>query len=285
MMRHWVLSRLNDWSVCNERYHLLCAHLPLVIFEFFRLEHVLRFKAVQELQSIRPSLSDGALALVAIEANIILETAMRVDSDPLIIWGRFQEIFKSTAEVYDPREWVAAWTSNSNRTKFMKIFLNKVALTLGLTVEHELWRVDFALSVISENGFKVPVIFVESENNIKDVNRAGGEVRKLCCHSAPLKVLITVGMWDETPSVWKGRAIRTQYLTGWQAMVREHADQWPHRGLFGVIVGEWSDLNETCGRLRFYANAIQPDGSLLFPEEDLVIFEREGMRPSLANSL
>src|SRR5437762_2432358 len=122
---------------------------------------------------------------------------MRCDLEPLTLWNRFQEIFESMAEDCDPLELVTAWKSKTNRTKFVKHFLSQVASALGLTLERELWKVDFALSVVSETESNVPVIFVESENVIKDVSREGGEVRKLCCHSAPLKVLITVGEWDE----------------------------------------------------------------------------------------
>jgi len=156
---------------------------------------------------------------------------------------------------------------------------------LGLTLERELWKVDFALSVVSKTESKVPLIFVEAENDIRDVSREGGEVRKLCCHSAPLKVLITVGKWDETSSVWKGRSARSLCLGKWQGIVRDHAAVWPHRGLFGVIVGEWFDLSAATGRLRFYANAIQPDGSLLSPEEDNILFERQPVPYDLSKSL
>jgi hypothetical protein len=209
---------------------------------------------------------------------------MRVDCEPLNIWNRFQEIFRKTAEESDPRELVDAWKSPTNRTKFIKIFVGQVASALGLTLERELWKVDFALSVVSTNDSKVPVIFIESENDIRDVNRDGGEVRKLYCHSAPLKVLITVAEWDETPSVWKGQCVRHRYLSRWQDIIRAHADVWPHRGLFGVIVGEWVDLGEI-SRLRFYANAIEPDGALLYPVKDAIIFERQPILSDLAQSL
>src|SRR6267143_324483 len=111
---------------------------------------------------------------------------MRADSDPVTIWNRFQEIFKSTAEDCAPLELMTAWKSQTNRTKFVKTFLNQVASALGFTLERELWKVDFALSDVSEAESNVPVIFVESENDIRTVSREGGEVRKLCCHSAPL---------------------------------------------------------------------------------------------------
>jgi hypothetical protein len=109
----------------------------------------------------------------------LIEGDMHADLEPLALWNRFKEVFKSTAQEPDPQEMVTAWESSTNRTRFVKIFLSRVAAALGLTLECELWKVDFALSVVSETETKVPVIFVESENAIKDVYRPGGEVRKL----------------------------------------------------------------------------------------------------------
>ncbi len=209
---------------------------------------------------------------------------MQTAWEPLSLWNRFQNEFKSVSKDFNPQELVTAWKSQKNRTIFVKSFLAEIARISNLELECELWKVDYAMSVVSENNSCVPVMFIEAENVIRDVSRAGGEVRKLCCHSAPLKVLITVGEWDEAPSIWKGRSLRSQCLDEWQSIVRDHATVWPHRGLFGVIVGEWFNLSKTTGRLRFYTNAIQTDGSLLHPGSDNIIFERQPMPYNLPES-
>ena len=94
---------------------------------------------------------------------------------------------------------MTAWQNSDNRTKFIRGILRAITSALGLELESELWKFDFAMSIVSETGVKVPAIFIESENLIGGVVFPSGEVRKLCCHSAPLKILITVGQWDETP--------------------------------------------------------------------------------------
>lgn len=202
--------------------------------------------------------------------------------EPLKIWDRFQDEFRSLAENWDERELGTVWSSSAYRTNFVTRFLGRLADGLELRLERELWKVDYALSVTCE-GINVPVIFIESENNIKDVVGASGEVRKLCCHSAPLKVLLTVGEWDETPGVWKGRSLRRE-LSAWQEIVRAHGAVWPHRGLFGIVVGEWTNLSSTVGRLRFYVNAIRPDGTLVSPDSDRIIFERQPLMLSSVTS-
>jgi hypothetical protein len=42
---------------------------------------------------------------------------MHADFEPLVLWNRFQEVFKSTAQDYDPQEMVTAWESSTNRTR------------------------------------------------------------------------------------------------------------------------------------------------------------------------
>jgi hypothetical protein len=66
-----------------------------------------------------------------------------------------------------------------------------------LAARGELFKVDFAISSQPEI---VPLIFVETGNNPVSSHE---EIRKLVNLAAPLRVLITVSEWDESPEVWK----------------------------------------------------------------------------------
>jgi hypothetical protein len=69
--------------------------------------------------------------------------------------------------------------------------LRPLAISLGTVIEeqletgNELFKVDFAISRNSD-GIKVPIIFIESENNVESADH---EVRKLVNLAAPLRVL------------------------------------------------------------------------------------------------
>lgn len=139
-----------------------------------------------------------------------------------------------------------------------------MANDLSLELERETWKVDFAMSIGSPSGHRVPIIFIESEN---DPATATHEVRTLCCQAAPLRLLITVDEWDETPGVWRKRGHRQERLRTWQEIVRSHGKIWPQANILGIIVGEWRPDNT----LRFYAYALGEDGQLLRDENEVLV--------------
>jgi len=191
---------------------------------------------------------------------------------PLVgIWKEFRgEFRRCLAKENPPLQLMQAWMTGGERTCFYsEAVLPEVAGGLGLRVEKELLNIDWALCLPVSDEFSVPVIFVESENT------AGGadqEVRKLCCVSAPLRILITVAEWDEVEGVWPNGGNKTKMLHGWQEIVRHHAKTWPCPSLLGILVGELS-RDET--RLRFYSYAIDPAGEVVadFPDDVLIEFK------------
>lgn len=89
-----------------------------------------------------------------------------------------------------------AWLSQTERTRFLgDDIIPAVAKRLGFIErpEKELLQVDFAIAK-KVGSIDVPVIFIESENIAETTSR---EVHKLCCLSAPLKVLISVCEWSD----------------------------------------------------------------------------------------
>ena len=137
---------------------------------------------------------------------------------------------------------------------------------MGYDFDTELFKVDFAMWT-RDTEPKVPIIFVESENQ---ANTANHEVCKLISLSAPLRVLISVIEWDETPGVWQSGGMRRHLLSQWQKTIGAYTRIWPRTGLFGLLIGEWRRDDV----LRFYANAV--DGtSALFAPEDMILLERQ----------
>lgn len=134
----------------------------------------------------------------------------------------------------------AAWETQTARTVFYKDIFQKVGNKLELDLESQLLIVDMAL--VGRHD-RVPRVFIESENI---ATSAIQEVRKLCCLSAPLKVLLAVCEWDETSGVWL-KGMRPLLLREWTGEVARHAAAGSLVGDVIAIVAEWSSAG-----LRFF---------------------------------
>ncbi len=180
-------------------------------------------------------------------------------------WRCFREQFSAQLQGTEKLVLQTAWSSSAERTSFYSnTLLPRVADALNLAVKTELFKVDVALCAKSSTGHDVPLIFVESENN---AFTATHEVSKLCCLSAPLRVLITCVEWNETPDFWPSGGTRARLLSEWQDIMRAHCQFWPQPGVIGILVGEWGTDN----KLRFYAMAIGNNGDTC--ESESIVFE------------
>jgi len=187
-------------------------------------------------------------------------------------WKAFQACFAKELSNTSSERLVDAWTSQTRRTLFyIEDLLPRVAREMGLGWETELLAVDCAMSL---PGARVPGVFLESENII---GYAFSEVRKFCCLSVPVRVLLTVGEWDETEGVWPNGGFRSRMLRSWQAIISAHAEAWPTSNVFGILVGEWrepaSQPPVRASRLRFYSYLLDSSGSLSNDQPE-ILFER-----------
>jgi hypothetical protein len=197
--------------------------------------------------------------------------------NPNSMWADFVANFKLALKSADAEAFQKAWSTQTYRTEFYRtLILRRVAQAMGYEFETELFKVDFAMWT-RVGSQMVPVVFIESENA---ASTATHEIRKLAYITAPLRVLITVVEWDETVGVWESGGFRSELLKEWQSIVRAYNSVWPRTGLIGLIVGEWRRDNV----LRFYARAIDPEGNLVGPEPDEIIFESTMARPTAATA-
>ena len=191
------------------------------------------------------------------------------------LWPHFLEAFKQFIELVPEQDLARGWSSPKDRTEFYRGAMLPLAESLGkltggdLAARGELFKVDFAISSQPEI---VPLIFVETENNPVSSHE---EIRKLVNLAAPLRVLITVSEWDESPEVWK-LGNKDRLLSSWEHIIRAHHQVWPRPGIVGILVGEWHPQRE----LRFYAYAYGEGQRLAWPENEIFI-----RRPVTAKSL
>jgi muramoyltetrapeptide carboxypeptidase LdcA involved in peptidoglycan recycling len=187
------------------------------------------------------------------------------------LWHRFTEQFSAEIKKSSEDELASAWRSPKERTQFYRKMLKPLATSLGTLVEenletgNELFKVDFAISRNS-GDVKVPIIFIESENN---PNSADHEVRKLVNLAAPLRVLITVSQWDDVSGIWDllGGGHRSRLLPYWEQVIRQHQIIWPRAGVVGILVGEWRP-NKT---FRFYEYGFGEGHRLAGPTKDILL--------------
>ena len=187
------------------------------------------------------------------------------------LWRHFTASFSAAIADTPDNDLAEAWSTLKARTNFYRKKLTPLTVTLGAVIEqqlepgNELFKVDFAISRDS-NGVKVPIIFIESENNVVSADH---EVRKLVNLAAPLRVLITVSQWDES-GIWEGGGNRTRLLSEWEKVIRQHQIVWPRPGVVGFLIGEWRP-NKT---FRFYAYAYDEGNRLPGPASEILL-ERE----------
>jgi len=160
----------------------------------------------------------------------------------------------------DADQWRAAWGTQTARTRFYRTLLTTVAGALDLELEQELLLVDFVMVGTRD---RVPRVFLESENI---ATSSVQEIRKLCCLSAPVKVLLTVCAWDDAPGIWNGDGQRRPLTAAWSQEVAAHRAAGTLVGAIIAIIAEWRPDNRLCFHaLRF--DAPQPVETLLSDRE------------------
>ena len=149
------------------------------------------------------------------------------------IWKTFKVQFEAHLRSNHPHGIKSAWRSMKCRTQF---YINTIfpAIAAHFNWEHqrELFKVDYAFYKLSSSGDKVPVVFIESEN---DAGTATHELRKLLSLNAPCRILIVCCEWST--DLWKpGR--QDTLMAEWSKLVASHAEVWKINGVIGVINAE-----------------------------------------------
>jgi hypothetical protein len=177
-------------------------------------------------------------------------------------WIQFRDQFSAILSSVPDQNLKEAWSSSSARTKFYTNDLfPQLAKKLELGYTTELFKVDFALCAESSSGKKVPLIFIESEN---DASTAEHEMWKLCSLSAPLKVLVVCHEWSEEPDFWPHGGHKSKSLQKWSDIIKAHNEVWPQPSIYGVIIAEWHKT------LRFYSIGFGSNGNELDPHKILI---------------
>lgn len=166
---------------------------------------------------------------------------------PQALWATFQHAFCAAIQSLETARLVEIWATQQTRTDYYSDELLKcIARTLELDFKREYSRVDYSMWDSRSGSEATPVIFIESENHA-----TGGdhEVETLCCLAAPVKVLITVGEWEDVLPRWRRGGQRSLLMTRWRSIRSAYQTAWPDAGVFGVIVGE----SDPDGVIRFHA--------------------------------
>lgn len=172
--------------------------------------------------------------------------------ESLNAWKKFFSTFRTEVEELGWEVLERAWSSDTERTEYyLSLILPRMASNLKLRSTREQYSVDYVM--FTDSG--VPWAFVQTEN---DIANTYDEVCKLCCFTAPVRVLITVSEWNSSLGGWTHPGYRSFYLPAWQELVEKYNKVWPRVGVLSVIVGE----RGRDGIIRFYSYVFNTDGKL-----------------------
>jgi hypothetical protein len=187
-----------------------------------------------------------------------------METSPQALWTAFQKSFCAAILSLEGSRLTEIWATQYSRTIFSADELLKgVAKDLDLDFKREHSRVAYSMWDRSD-GEPTPVVFVESE---EQATCADQEVKTLCSLAAPLKVLITVGEWEDVIPRWRNGGHRSTLVTRWRGIRSAYHKAWRDPGVFGVLVGE----SDPDGILRFHA--FELDAGTASPVRDRVLLE------------
>ena len=172
------------------------------------------------------------------------------------LWDNFKKTITEAVKETRPEILETAWNSNPERTQFyFDNLLPMVAKKMKLGYEKEkVFRVDAVFYKKAKNGYQVPIVFIESENNAYDTET---EIYKLCCLNAPLKIIFICQVWTEAIK----KEITEDY---WNYIIEAFVEENILVGYLGVIVAEWMEEG-----LKFYTFAYNEKGKIV--EEDIIV--------------
>jgi hypothetical protein len=171
------------------------------------------------------------------------------------LWASFKQAFVETTKEISVVDFEKAWVSNGDRTMFyFDSLLPIIAEKLGLIFDKEMvYRIDGVFSKVGDQKTKIPIIYLESENDIRTSER---EINKLCMLNSPLKVLMVCNEWNDS-----SKKLTKEYY--WDYIIEDFADQIGLTGFFAILIGEWND------KLRIYAHVYNEKGEVI--EDELLI--------------
>jgi hypothetical protein len=170
-----------------------------------------------------------------------------METSPQALWAAFQRSFCAALLSLEGIRLAEIWAAQYSRTTFCADeLLKSVAKDLGLDFKREHSRVAYSMWDCRSDSEPTPVIFVESE---EQATCADQEVKTLCGLSAPLKVLVTAGKWEDVIPRWRNGGHRSTLVKRWRSIRSAYHAAWRDPGVFGVLVGE----SDPDGLLRFHA--------------------------------
>src|SRR5271157_1214041 len=110
--------------------------------------------------------------------------------DALTEWRNFEDALVKELNARSLAEFKSAWASLPAKTEFYRTILLK---KVGDRLKYELGCEHLLRDFVLFNKDRVPVVFIESENNHAS---ASHEIEKLCAVSSPVKALFLSCSWS-----------------------------------------------------------------------------------------
>jgi len=175
--------------------------------------------------------------------------------DTNALWENFKQSFKTTVNNFPIQTLEQSWVSKAERSKFyFESLLPKISGLLELEFKTERpFRIDAIFFRRGSQTTEVPIVYIESENDAKSSHE---EIYKLCCISAPLKILFVCNSWTDRD--------KYEITNGnWHYIIEDFAETNLLTGNICVLIAEWDE------NLKFHSYCFNDKGNL-FEEEVLI---------------
>ena len=175
------------------------------------------------------------------------------------LWETFKQEFKLAFEKTDRSSLFEIWKDDEKWTNhYFTTILPKLQSPLKMIFKKEYpFRVDGVFLQIGEQKQEVPIIYIESENDITTSDR---EIVKLCSVNSPLKILLTYS------NIWStSKDLKNNIIDGyWQYIIEDYQEQLGLTGYTAIIIVE--KINDG---LNFHSYVFDADAKLI---EDNLMF-------------
>ncbi len=173
---------------------------------------------------------------------------------PSALWNKFKQALSEELTDTPLEQLEKAW-EEKRTTFYRQVMIPAVADRMNLIFKDEkLNRVDYVLYKKAANGYEIPVIAIESEN---DCTRCEEEVEKLCCLNLPLKVLFLAMEWNDATR-------QEQINDSWQYIFAANNEVYKLDGYFGFVI--WNSLDS-----KFHCFAFNEEGEII--DQDQVLHD------------
>lgn len=175
--------------------------------------------------------------------------------DALAEWRKFEAALIQELKATPLAEFKSAWQEGplGDRFRYKNQFYNKLIGNVAAHLEYDSNQEYLRIDHVFLNEDRVPVVFIECENNHETVGLPFHEIDNLCAVNSPVKALFLSCSWADSE--------REKFLSDWKERIGTYRKYFDQNAVFMIVVGEWGRGSlEGDGILRYYIESFSISG-------------------------